>query len=141
MLYFCSSLLKIWNMNKYTGVLGVFNCQGAAWSSTEKKNMFHQTTSEALTCAVRGSDVHLVSEAATDRDWKGDCVAFRHRDGELVLLPFRAAMPVSLKVLEHEIFTVSPIKVCQLRFPQPGAFFVFLKTEDRFSLSHQSLCL
>ncbi|RLN12103.1 putative galactinol--sucrose galactosyltransferase 6 [Panicum miliaceum] len=26
------SLLKIWNMNKFTGVLGVYNCQGAAWS-------------------------------------------------------------------------------------------------------------
>ncbi|CAD5180362.1 unnamed protein product [Musa acuminata subsp. malaccensis] len=122
------SLLKIWNMNKYTGVLGVFNCQGAAWSSTEKKNMFHQTTSEALTCAVRGSDVHLVSEAATDRDWKGDCVAFRHRDGELVLLPFRAAMPVSLKVLEHEIFTVSPIKDLA-----PGIRFAPIGLADMFN--------
>ncbi|KAF8408844.1 hypothetical protein HHK36_004913 [Tetracentron sinense] len=28
-------------MNKYTGVIGVYNCQGAAWSNTERKNMFH----------------------------------------------------------------------------------------------------
>ena len=34
----CCSLLKIWNMNKYTGVLGVFNCQGASWSQEEKIN-------------------------------------------------------------------------------------------------------
>lgn len=25
------SLLKIWNVNKCTGVVGVFNCQGAGW--------------------------------------------------------------------------------------------------------------
>ncbi|RRT82849.1 hypothetical protein B296_00003985 [Ensete ventricosum] len=119
----------------YSGVLGVFNCQGAAWSSTEKKNMFHRTTSEALTCAVRGSDVHLVSEAATDRDWKGDCVAFRHRDGELALLPFGATMPVSLKVMEHEIFTVSPIKVWQLHFQDlaPGIRFAPIGLVDMYN--------
>ncbi|KAF9622921.1 hypothetical protein IFM89_035154 [Coptis chinensis] len=65
------SLLKIWNMNKYTGVIGVYNCQGAAWSNVEKKNMFHETQTEALTGAVRGKDVHLISEAATEPDWKG----------------------------------------------------------------------
>ncbi|XP_055960078.1 probable galactinol--sucrose galactosyltransferase 6 [Mercurialis annua] len=49
-----SSLLKIWNMNnKYTGVLGVYNCQGAAWNSVERKNTFHETKSEALTGAFK----------------------------------------------------------------------------------------
>ncbi|KAK3131726.1 hypothetical protein QOZ80_6AG0510530 [Eleusine coracana subsp. coracana] len=104
------SLLKIWNMNKFTGVLGVYNCQGAAWSSVEKKNIFHQTGTEALTCGVKGSDVHLISEAATDPEWNGDCAVYRHASGELVLLPNGAALPISLKVLEHDILTVSPIK-------------------------------
>lgn len=99
-------------MNKFTGVLGVYNCQGAAWSSTEKKNVFHHTGAEALTCAVKGSDVHLISEAATDQSWNGDSVVYHHGDGELVVLPYGAAIPVSLKVLEHKIFTVSPMKVC-----------------------------
>ncbi|KAG1363220.1 putative galactinol--sucrose galactosyltransferase 6 [Cocos nucifera] len=90
-------LLKIWNMNKFTGVLGVYNCQGAAWSSTEKKNIFRHTGSDALSCAVKGSDVHLISEAAMDRDWNGDCILYRHRDGRLVVLRRNAAMPVSLK--------------------------------------------
>ncbi|CAD6340089.1 unnamed protein product [Miscanthus lutarioriparius] len=104
------SLLKIWNMNKFTGVLGVYNCQGAAWSSVEKKNTFHHTGTEALTCGVKGSDVHLISEAATDPEWNGDCAVYQHADGDLVVLPCGAALPVSLKVLEHDILTVSPIK-------------------------------
>ncbi|KAG0513057.1 hypothetical protein BDA96_10G068200 [Sorghum bicolor] len=104
------SLLKIWNMNKFTGVLGVYNCQGAAWSSVEKKNTFHHTGTEALTCGIKGSDVHLISEAATDPEWNGDCTVYRHADGDLTVLPYGAALPVSLEVLEHDILTVSPIK-------------------------------
>ncbi|OQU75927.1 probable galactinol--sucrose galactosyltransferase 6 isoform X2 [Sorghum bicolor] len=104
------SLLKIWNMNKFTGVLGVYNCQGAAWSSVEKKNTFHHTGTEALTCGIKGSDVHLISEAATDPEWNGDCTVYRHADSDLAVLPYGAALPVSLKVLEHDILTVSPIK-------------------------------
>ncbi|PUZ61984.1 hypothetical protein GQ55_4G322100 [Panicum hallii var. hallii] len=105
------SLLKIWNMNKFTGVLGVYNCQGAAWSFVEKKIMFHHAGAGALTCGVKGSDVHLISEAATDPDqWSGDCAVYRHGSGDLVVLPDGAALPVSLKVLEQDILTVSPIK-------------------------------
>ncbi|KAK9715162.1 hypothetical protein RND81_06G146800 [Saponaria officinalis] len=106
------SLLKIWNMNKYTGVVGVYNCQGAAWSSSERKNTFHQTKTEAITGVVRGSDVHLVTEAAVDpSDWNGDCAIYRHKTGDVITLPYNAALPVSLKVLEFDIFTITPIRV------------------------------
>ncbi|KAL1335081.1 probable galactinol--sucrose galactosyltransferase 6 [Arachis ipaensis] len=105
------SLLKIWNMNKCGGVLGVYNCQGAAWSTVERKNAFHQTTSDAITGYVRGRDVHLISEAAGDAEWNGDCALYRHRSKQLVVLPYNVALPVSLKVLEHDVFVVMPVKV------------------------------
>ncbi|VAI83170.1 unnamed protein product [Triticum turgidum subsp. durum] len=108
-----ATLLKIWNMNRFTGVLGVYNCQGAAWSSAEKKNVFHQEAGAgALTCGVRSRDVHLIAEAATDGGdgWGGDCAVYRHGAGDLVVLPDGAGLPVSLKVLEHDVLTVSPIK-------------------------------
>lgn len=102
------SLLKIWNMNKYTGVLGVFNCQGAAWSNVEKKNVFHDKNPNTLSGSVRAQDVHLLAEAAED-DWDGDSAIFSH-SGELVRLPKHAVLPITLQVLEKEIYTVSPIK-------------------------------
>jgi raffinose synthase len=109
-------LLKIWNMNKFTGVLGIYNCQGAAWSSVEKKTVFHHTGADALTCGVRASDVHLIYEAATDAEcWSGDCAVYRHGGGDLAVLPDSAALPVSLKVLEKDILTVSPIKASTQR--------------------------
>ncbi|XP_047172766.1 probable galactinol--sucrose galactosyltransferase 6 isoform X1 [Vigna umbellata] len=105
------SLLKIWNMNQFGGVLGVYNCQGAAWSAAERKNAFHDTGSAAITGFVRGGDVHLIAEAAGDGDWNGDCALYAHHSGQLTVLPRNVALPVSLKVLEHEVFAVAPVKV------------------------------
>ncbi|KAK8523560.1 hypothetical protein V6N12_048077 [Hibiscus sabdariffa] len=104
------SLLKVWNMNKYTGVLGVYNCQGAAWNSAARKNTFHQTSTDSISGHIKGRDVHLISEASLDPEWAGDCAVYCHWTGELITLPYNVSMPVSLKVLEHEIFTLTPIK-------------------------------
>nr|GLL44790.1 probable galactinol--sucrose galactosyltransferase 6 [Ipomoea trifida] len=122
------SLLKIWNMNKYTGVIGVYNCQGAAWNAAEKKNTFHQTKPEAITGQIRGRDVHLISEAALDSNWNGNCAVYSHRSGELVTLPHNAALPVSLRVLEHEVFIVTPVKDLS-----PGLSFAPLGLLDMFN--------
>lgn len=98
-------------MNKYTGVLGLYNCQGAAWNVAVRKNTFHETKSGAITGYIRGRDIHLIGEASMDSDeWTGDCAVYSHKSGEVVILPYNVSMPVSLKVLEHDIFTVTPIK-------------------------------
>nr|XP_009769544.1 PREDICTED: probable galactinol--sucrose galactosyltransferase 6 [Nicotiana sylvestris] len=122
------SLLKIWNMNKYTGVLGVYNCQGAAWNTVERKNTFHQTNSEAITGYVRGRDVHFISEASVDPNWIGDCALYSNVRAELVVLPHNAAIPISLKVLEHETYTVTPIQVLA-----PGFSFAPLGLIDMYN--------
>lgn len=107
-----ASLLKIWNMNKYTGVLGAYNCQGAAWNSSERKNTFHKTKTDSITGHTKGRDVHLIAEATSeDPDWSGDCAVYSHRGSELITLAQNTALPISLKVLEYEIYTVTPIKV------------------------------
>lgn len=115
-------------MNKYTGVLGVYNCQGAAWNTAERKNTFHETKSEAITGSIRGRDVHLIAEAATDPNWNGACAFYCHRSGELVVLPYNSALPVSLKVLEHNIYTVTPIQVLV-----PGFGFAPIGLVDMFN--------
>ncbi|XP_023734016.1 probable galactinol--sucrose galactosyltransferase 6 [Lactuca sativa] len=108
------SLLKIWNMNKYTGVIGVYNCQGAAWDAMEHKNMFHETRSNPITGSVSCRDVHLIAEVALGPDWRGDCAMYSHHTGDLIALPNNDVIPVSLNVLEYEVFTVTPIKVLGL---------------------------
>ncbi|KAL7097060.1 hypothetical protein ACP275_10G119100 [Erythranthe tilingii] len=124
------SLLKIWNMNKYSGVLGVYNCQGASWNSVERKNTFHQATisTEPITGYIKGGDVHLISETALDANWDGKVALYSYMKGNITILPYDVAVPVSLKVLEHEILTVTPVKILA-----PGSSFAPLGLIDMFN--------
>lgn len=82
-------------MNKFTGAV-------------EKKNVFHEVKSEAVTGAVKAGDVHLLAEAVVGSDWNGDCVAYRNSVGDLVRPPNGGALSISLKVLQQEIFPLCP---------------------------------
>ncbi|KAK4375604.1 hypothetical protein RND71_006281 [Anisodus tanguticus] len=104
------------------------HCQGAAWCTVERKNTFHKTNSEAVTGYIRGRDVHFISEASVDPNWTGDCVLYSHGNAEIVVLPHNAAMPVSFKIIEHETYTVTPIKVLA-----PGFSFAPLGLIDMYN--------
>ncbi|KAL8040677.1 hypothetical protein ABFX02_10G113400 [Erythranthe guttata] len=124
------SLLKIWNMNKYSGVLGVYNCQGASWNSVERKNTFHQATisTEPITGYIKGGDVHLISQTALDANWDGKVALYSYMKGSITILPYDVAIPVSLKVLEHEILTITPVKILA-----PSSRFAPLGLIDMFN--------
>ncbi|KAJ7570247.1 hypothetical protein O6H91_01G111600 [Diphasiastrum complanatum] len=103
------SLLKIWNMNKHTGVLGVFNCQGAGWCNVSKKSIVHDATPRTLTGSVSSEDVALLDGIA-EKHWNGSVAVYCHRSGQLLCLSKNSMLPVTLKVLEYEVFTLSPLK-------------------------------
>lgn len=92
-------------------MLGIYNCQGAAWNSTERKTMFHQTPSDAITGFIKGHDVHLIADVSMDDNWNGTCALFCHQSNNIYILPYDTATPVSLKILEHDIITVTPVKM------------------------------
>ena len=103
------SLLKIWNVNKCTGVVGVFNCQGAGWCRVAKKTRVHDAAPGTLTGSVRAEDVDAIAHVAGP-GWTGEAVVYAYRSGELVRLPVGATLPVTLKVLEFELFHVCPVR-------------------------------
>ncbi|CAA0832491.1 Probable galactinol--sucrose galactosyltransferase 1 [Striga hermonthica] len=103
------SLLKIWNMNDFSGVIGVFNCQGASWSRETIKYMIHDQQPETISGVVRATDVpHLGS--IVESGWNGDCIMYSHREGKLAYVPDKTTLPVQLKAREYEVFTVVPAK-------------------------------
>lgn len=104
------SLLKIWNLNKCSGVVGVFNCQGAGWCRVTKKTRIHDASPGTLSGSVRASDVDFISQVAGP-DWDGETVVYAYRSGEVVRLPKGASIPVTLKVLEYEVYHFCPLKV------------------------------
>jgi raffinose synthase len=77
--FFDCSLIENIEHEQVHRVLGIYNCQGVA--CTERKNAFRQTTTKALTDTIRGRDVHLIAEAATDPNWNGNCVLYCHQTG------------------------------------------------------------
>ncbi|CAL5203251.1 unnamed protein product [Lathyrus oleraceus] len=102
------SLLKIWNLNKLTGVIGVFNCQGAGcWPmKSSEVTPTHLTISEK----IRPLDVELLEDIAGEK-WNGDCILYAFNAGLLSKLPSRGKLQVSLETLQCEVYTVSPIRV------------------------------
>lgn len=116
-----ASLLKIWNMNKCAGVVGVFNCQGAGWCRVAKKTRIHDAAPGTLSGSVRAEDVDAIAQVAgagADGSWNGEAVVYAHRASELVRLPRGATLPVTLKALEYELF-----HVCPVRTVAPGVAF------------------
>ncbi|CAD6215103.1 unnamed protein product [Miscanthus lutarioriparius] len=122
-----TSLLKIWNVNKYTGVVGVFNCQGAGWCRVTKNTRVHDAAPGTLTGSVRADDVDAIAGLAGP-GWNGEAVAYAYRSGELVRLPGGATLPVTLKVLEFEVFHVSPVRAVA-----PGVSFAPIGLLDMFN--------
>ncbi|KAI8529106.1 hypothetical protein RHMOL_Rhmol12G0200300 [Rhododendron molle] len=107
------SLLKIWNMNKLSGVVGVFNCQGAgSWLMKQAAQEVTNLTSTAkpLSAWISPLDVEFLEEVAGG-DWSGDCAVYAFNSGSLSKVPNKESLEVSLDVLKCEIFTISPIKV------------------------------
>lgn len=103
------SLLKVWNMNSCSGLVGVFNCQGAGWCKVAKRTLIHDTAPGTLSSSVRTTDVDLIHQVA-GADWNGEAIVYAYRSGEIIRLPKGASLPVTLKVLEYELYHFCPIK-------------------------------
>ncbi|KAK4372597.1 hypothetical protein RND71_007981 [Anisodus tanguticus] len=101
------NLLKLWNVNKCTGVVGVFNYQGAGWCKVIKKTRIHDASPGTLKTSVQATDIDAIAQLAGP-GWNGDSVIYCFRS--VVCLPSGASVPVTLKVLEYEVFHFSPVK-------------------------------
>ncbi|XAR56837.1 hypothetical protein NMG60_11037458 [Bertholletia excelsa] len=103
------SLLKIWNLNNFNGIVGAFNCQGAGWCKVGKKNLIHDEQPGTITGVIRAQDVDYLPRV-TDDSWTGDVVLYSHLGGEVMYLHKNTSLPITLKAREFEVFTVVPVK-------------------------------
>lgn len=76
---FLNSLLKIWNLNKLTGVVGVFNCQGAGtWPM--KQALESTPASKPISGCVSPLDVEFLDEIV-EKSWNGEYAVFGLNSG------------------------------------------------------------
>ncbi|KAF1871134.1 hypothetical protein Lal_00020868 [Lupinus albus] len=131
------SLLKIWNLNKVSGIVGIFNCQRAGkWPPTPGETFLSDSVSASLTLRghISATDVDSLQEVADD-DWNGDSAVYALNSvnrsstipGKLYKLPKGTTIEVSLGVLKCEVFTISPIRVFgeRLEFAPIGLLDMF----------------
>lgn len=77
------SVLKIWNLNKLTGIIGVFNCQGAGHWPLMKVAKSEETstcTKLSLTGSVCPNDVEFLEDVAGE-NWDGDSAVYAFNSG------------------------------------------------------------
>lgn len=68
-------------MNTCTGVVGVFNCQGAGWCKIEKKTRIHDASPGTLSGSVRSTDVDCIAQVASP-DWSGETIVYAYKSGK-----------------------------------------------------------
>ncbi|TKY50466.1 galactinol--sucrose galactosyltransferase 5 [Spatholobus suberectus] len=106
------TMLKIWNLNKYTGVLGVFNCQGGGWFREIRSNK----------CAAEFS--HRVSTKTNPKDIEWDSgknpisiegvqlfALYFSQAKKLILSEPSDSEEISLEPFNFELITVFPVTV------------------------------
>ncbi|KAK4264374.1 hypothetical protein QN277_025562 [Acacia crassicarpa] len=108
------TMLKIWNLNKCTGVLGLFNCQGGGWCPTTRRNQSASEYSKRVTCLASPKDIEWSNGkwpvAANPKG--GDVFAvYLLKEDKLKVLKYSEEFQVSLDPFSFELVTVSPVMV------------------------------
>ncbi|KAM3695469.1 hypothetical protein ACJW31_07G133900 [Castanea mollissima] len=106
------TMLKIWNLNKYTGVLGTFNCQGGGWSRETRSNQCFSHCSHVLTSQANPKDIEWKSgKNPISIEGVQIFALYYNQDKKLVLSKPSDNVELSLEPFKFELITVSPVTV------------------------------
>ncbi|MED6159197.1 hypothetical protein PIB30_040054 [Stylosanthes scabra] len=109
------TMLKIWNLNKYTGVLGLFNCQGGGWCPVTRRNKSASEFSNIVTCFASPNDIEWSNGNPNPIPIKGVDVfaVYLFKENKLKLMKNNNShkLQVSLEPFTFELITVSPVRL------------------------------
>lgn len=100
--------LKIWNLNKYVGVVGAFNCQGAGWYPEEHKCKAYPQCYKPVSGSVSPHDVEWEQNPLTSgfRNAEEYAVYFNNT---IWIVKSKEQVDITLEPSSFEIFTFSPL--------------------------------
>eukprot|EP00193_Tetraselmis_chui_P000478 CAMPEP_0177763786 /NCGR_PEP_ID=MMETSP0491_2-20121128/7051_1 /TAXON_ID=63592 /ORGANISM="Tetraselmis chuii, Strain PLY429" /LENGTH=1004 /DNA_ID=CAMNT_0019279905 /DNA_START=153 /DNA_END=3167 /DNA_ORIENTATION=- len=106
------SLLKVWNRNNCSGVVGVFNVQGSSWDRTRRKYFTHDESPPTLSTAVRVRDV----DGYGRQDAAGECeyIAYCSNSGRLERLTEHPSSALEVELLSAGSEVVTLVEVGKL---------------------------
>ncbi|CAJ1946667.1 unnamed protein product [Sphenostylis stenocarpa] len=111
---------KIWNLNKYTGVLGIFNCQTGGWFDKYDVNKRDDESSQRVSTKTNPKDIEWDSGKNPIPIEGVELFALYYSQTNKLILstPFNSE-EISLEPFNFELITVSPVTVL------PGKYVKF----------------
>ncbi|KAE8671253.1 Stachyose synthase [Hibiscus syriacus] len=106
------SLLKLWNFNKYGGVIGGFNCQGAGWDSNLRRIIGHPQCYKPVSGSVHVTDIEWdqCKEVAAMGEAEEYVVYLDQSEILLLVTPKSDPIQVVIQPSSFEIFSFVPLK-------------------------------
>ncbi|KAF5455411.1 hypothetical protein F2P56_024988 [Juglans regia] len=106
------TILKIWNFNKYGGVIGAFNCQGAGWDPKEQRIKGYSDCYKPTSCSVHVRDIEWdqKTEAAQMGEAEEYAVYLSEAEELHLTTPKADAIQVTIQPSTFEIFSFVPVE-------------------------------
>ncbi|KAK6120143.1 hypothetical protein DH2020_046049 [Rehmannia glutinosa] len=111
-LFDSNTILKIWNFNKYGGVIGAFNCQGAGWDPKEQRFKGYPKCYKPLSCSIHVSDIEWDQKNEAKIMGEAEEYVVYLSEAEKLFTASRGSDPILITVepSTFEIFSFVPIK-------------------------------
>ncbi|GMH43621.1 hypothetical protein BSKO_11543 [Bryopsis sp. KO-2023] len=104
------TLLKVWNINLYSGIVGMFNVQGSSWDRTIREFYTHNKSPPRLESRVSPRDVeNLIPMARELKDFSGQYLAYMYEGKELFVGNEDLCLSVNLESQKSEMVSFSPV--------------------------------
>ncbi|KAM5581754.1 putative galactinol--sucrose galactosyltransferase 5 [Rosa sericea] len=104
------TMLKIWNLNKFNGVLGAFNCQGGGWSRETRRNQCFSQFVGKVTSKANPKDIEWNSgKSPISIEGVQVFALYYHQAKKLVLSKPTEDVELSLEPFNFELIVVSPV--------------------------------
>ncbi|CAK9310183.1 unnamed protein product [Citrullus colocynthis] len=106
------TVLKIWNLNKYGGVIGTFNCQGAGWDPKEQRIKGHPECYKPMSTTVHVNDIEWDQkpEAAPMGNFVEYIVYLNQAEQILHTTPKSEPLKVTVQPSTFELFNFIPLR-------------------------------
>ncbi|XP_047170675.1 stachyose synthase isoform X1 [Vigna umbellata] len=106
------TVLKIWNFNKYGGVIGAFNCQGAGWDPKGKKFKGFPECYKAISCTVHVTEVEWDQKKEAEHMGKAEEYVVYLNQAEVLHLMTPVSEPLQLTIQPStfELYNFVPVE-------------------------------
>ncbi|KAI4349755.1 hypothetical protein L6164_010315 [Bauhinia variegata] len=105
------TVLKLWNLNKYGGVIGAFNCQGAGWDTKTHRFRGFPECYKPVTTSVHVSEIEWDQKVeAVEMGKAEEYVVYLNQAEDLHLIsPKSPPFPITINPSSFELFSFVPV--------------------------------